>query len=219
MRAQPEASGTAITRRFLSHIGVDLGRAMSDLCDTMAAEAGEGVDVRSSMQPPPMPGDSYQPGMFRLPGFGGAALFLRSSVVPALDAGGAPTGVALSCDIGLLSPNGLNSYFGRIVGPGMSDRLSVFFLAAASQPHPQDTLAPLTEQALGLRFAVTDSDPGVVTVLVSVDMDDEAAEPDGLDFETSRSALAQAAISIRYVEHVEDDPGGLGEPPVDWARP
>lgn len=196
-----------------------MGPRLSDRCAIMATATGERTNVKPIMQPPPMPGDSYQPGMFRLPGFGGAALFLRSAVVPGQTAAGGTTKVGLTCDIGLLSPSGLNSYFGRLVDHGMSDRLSAFLLAAASQPEPHDTLPPLTEESMGLHMAVTDSDPGVVTVLISVDIDDDTAEPDGLDFETSRATLAQAAMDIRCLEHVEEDPGGLGEPPVDWARP
>lgn len=168
----------------------------------------------------PLPWDEYAAGMFRLPGFGGAAVFLRSTLVPAVDAGDDPV-ARLSVDVGLLSPASFAQYQGRAVMPGLPARLSAFFLSAAADEQPESSVAPLVDEVLGLRVEVASSDEYRVGLLVSLvkDLDEPDAEPDGLDFETSRAVLAQAARDVRFLDHVDADPGGASEPPVDWSTP
>lgn len=168
----------------------------------------------------PLPWDEYAAGMFRLPGFGGAAVFLRAAVVPT--GGGLvddEAGAWLSLDVGLLSPQSFTRYLARAATAGLADRLSALFLSAAADEAPESTVAPLVDEVLGLRVEVISSDEARVGLLVSLvkDLEEPEAEPDGLDFETSRAALAQAAREVRFLDHVDDDPGGVSEPPVDWS--
>lgn len=158
--------------------------------------------------------------MFRLPGFGGAAVFMRSGLAPR--EGGEP-GLAwqLVCDVSLLSPGALNRTLLRPMSAETPDRLSAFFLAAAASTNPESDVAEVVDEALGLRVAVMASSDQMVGVVVSIvkDLDDpEGPDPlDSLDFETSRAALAQAAADVRYLTNVDADPGGRLEPPADWS--
>lgn len=65
----------------------------------------------------PMPWDEYAPGMFRLPGFGGAAMFLRSVILPNADGD-----AQLGFDVGLLSPQAFTRHLCRTANPGSGFR-------------------------------------------------------------------------------------------------
>lgn len=164
----------------------------------------------------PLPWEEYVSGLFRLPGFGGAALFLRSVIVPSIHD---ESIASLALDVGLLSPQSFTRRLGRPITLGLPEQLSAFFLAAASDWQPETSVPAVNDDVLGLRLAVTDSDSERITLLVSVHEDPEqpSDDPDGLDFQTSRAALAQAAADVRCLDHVEADMGGVSEPPVDWS--
>lgn len=172
--------------------------------------------MTSLLIPAPLPWEAYEPAMFRLPGFGGAALFLRTTVVPDLRDEPRP---CLGYDIGFLSPASFTRYLGRLASADLPGRLSAFFLAIASDENPESGVNAFWDEHMGLRIAVTASDATTVTLLVTLNdgPSDEEEEPDGLDFGTSRAVLAQAAFDVRYLDPWETDPGGIAVPPDDWS--
>lgn len=133
---------------------------------------------------------------FRLPGYGGAAIFLRSHAVPAqtLDAD-API---LVFDVGLLSPDSYNQYLSRPADNGFVERLANFFFHAAADFHPEKSLPTLTDETLGLVISARSSTDHRVELEFSIAED--AAEPDSerdeINFETSRVVLATSAQSV-----------------------
>jgi hypothetical protein len=153
---------------------------------------------------------------FRLAGFGGAALGLRSVVVPD-DAQSA--GARLSLDVELLSPIKSDHYFARPVSDGLIDRLSALFLAAASDWHPELSVPSVSDACMGLELSVTHSDEVRVNIVLRIIEDLEADVRDfgGLDFETSRAALAQAARDVRVLDRGGHDDDGLADPPSEWS--
>ena len=161
-----------------------------------------------SMQP------TARPGTFRLPGFGGAALFLRSCIV--LDDLAGP---ALGVDIGILDRVSFTQFLGREVTAGFSQRLSEFFLAAASDVAPEDTVPEFSDGPSTLNCRVVSSSAGVIELLVTIAQDPESDDPGiaGVEFQTSRSALAQAGLDVRVLESIDDDPAAVLEPPSDWS--
>lgn len=194
--------------------------------------AGGGMRELSSVPPA---WQEHAPALFRLPGFGGAAVLIRSAVVRAVDpVTGSPAAQAvLGFDVGLLSPLSHCEYRARPAAPFFADRLSAFLLGAAGDVQPEASVAPLVDDAMGLRIRVVSSDDEKVGLLVAVDRrdgdpdigpDSDAAGTDGddsgsegLDFESSRAALVKAAHDARFLDHTGGDPGGRSEPPVDWS--
>ncbi len=176
----------------------------------------------------------HAPALIRLPGFGGAAVLLRSAVVRAVDpVTGSPAAQAvLGYDVGLLSPLSHFEYRARPAAPFFADRLSAFLLGAAGDVQPESSVEPLVDDAMGLRIRVVSSDDEKVGLLVAVDRrdgdpdigpdsdavgtDGDGSGSEGLDFETSRAALVKAAHDARFLDHSGGDPGGRSEPPVDW---
>jgi len=154
----------------------------------------------------------FQPNLFRLPGFGGAAVFLRTGVV--LPDGKAP---ALSVDVGLLSTVDHVQYLSRPATRGFSQQLSELFLAAAADPLPEITVPDFTDPLSGLECRVESSTDTQVSLLVQIpeDLSAEQRTYAGVDFLTSRAALAQAAIGVRVLENTDDDP--VIEPSSDWS--
>lgn len=152
---------------------------------------------------------------FRLPGFGGVALFMRTVVGEADDA----PDPQLRVDVGLLAPDALDQYLRRPMTDDLPERLSTFFMAAASDWHPESSVDPVLDDQLGFFLAVTDSDEHVVTLLVQVQVQvqvEDEPEPVGINFQTSRAALTQAASDVRRLDHAEGVNGGIVEPPSDW---
>ncbi|MFJ7623101.1 hypothetical protein ACIQYZ_30335, partial [Rhodococcus erythropolis] len=89
---------------------------------------------------------------FRLPGYGGAAVFLRSHAVPAaVFESDVPT---LVFDVGLLSPDRFNQYLSRHTDEGFVERLAAFFFHAAADFHPEKSLPAFTDERLGLMISV-----------------------------------------------------------------
>lgn len=152
----------------------------------------------------PTPMDVYEPGLFRLAGFGGAALFLRSGVVNG-------DGPRLVLDVGLLTPEDYVWFRRRPMTPRLSDELARFFFACASQMHPELSVASVHDLQSNLEVRVVSSTYGEVEVEVQM-RDDDA---DGINFLTSRVALTRAADDVRVLEAaVADDVRPI--PPMDW---
>jgi len=150
--------------------------------------------------PGPSPQDEYSPAQFRLPGFGGAALFLRSQIVPARTF--ETSGPAMAFDVMLLAPNYHVWYMTRPTEPDFIDRLAGFLFAAANDFHPEQTLATFSDVAMGLTIAVvssTDDRVGLETTVLA-DPDADVPEPDVLNFETSRFTVATAASAVRCLD-------------------
>jgi hypothetical protein len=102
----------------------------------------------------------------------------------------------------------MNNYLARFSSPDFVDRLSTFLFTAAAQWHPEVSVASFQDERLGLEISITTSTESVVGVVVKTvqDLEDEIREFDTLDFETTRSALAQASFDVRQLN-------GIGEPP------
>jgi hypothetical protein len=153
---------------------------------------------------PPAPMDVYDPGLFRLAGFGGAALFLRSGVIN----GGGPR---LVVDVGLLTPDDYGMFLRRPMAPGLSGELARFFFACASEMNPELTVSWVRDLLSGLDVRVLSSTDGEVELEVQVSGEDA----DGINFLTSRVALTRAADDARVLEAaVADDVRPV--PPMDW---
>ena len=150
-------------------------------------------------------GEYCAPATFRLPGFGGAGVFLRTGVLP-VSADDADDVAALGLDVGLLSPGRFVQFLSRRARPGFSQELSAFFFAAADDWAPEQSVPVFSNPLSGLTCRVLSSTPGQVGLLVELD-DDSAGDPDvrALDFVTSRAVLAQAAMDVRALEGVDED--------------
>jgi hypothetical protein len=157
------------------------------------------------MPPPPSAWGSYEPALFRLAGFGGAGLFLRTSVFP--DERGAEV---LGVDIGLLSVESFVWLLSREADGGLSAGLSAFFIAVAGEDHPEVTIGPFRNDLLGLECAVVASDAVEVELLVRVDPDQE------LLLRTTRAAVMQAGLDARRLEDVNADLDVSGFPSPEW---
>ena len=162
-----------------------------------------------------------RPVPFRLAGFGGAGVFLRTVIIP--DPSGTDRGKgrggARGMDVVLVTPVSQDGYLRRTVGDGFLEGLSAFFGRAAADWLPEASLPSFQDPVLGLEMSVVSSTPTRVGLLVRVveDLDADVAEFDGIDFETSRSALAQAALDVRDLHVGIAAAGGALEPPPDWS--
>jgi len=141
-------------------------------------------------------------------------VFLRSQIRPVDD----EEHCALMFDIGFHSPESERRYFSRAARADLVEALSAFFLQAASDWDPELSVSAVVDPLMGLEVAVTSSTPSSVGLLVSLASDgaQDSDEPDGLDFETTRAALAQAAQDIRDLTSVDQAAGGITEPPEIW---
>ena len=154
--------------------------------------------------PPPSLMDLYHPGLFRLAGYGGAALFLRSGVV----SGGGPH---LAVDVGLLTPDDYGMFLRRPMSPGLSGELARFFFSCASEMNPELSVASVEDPLSGLELRVLSSTDSEVELEVQV----RGEDADGINFLTSRVALTRAADEVRVLEAaVADDVRPT--PPMDW---
>ncbi|MDI9916577.1 hypothetical protein [Rhodococcus sp. IEGM 1379] len=133
---------------------------------------------------------------FRLPGYGGAAIFLRSHAVPARTF--ETEAPCLVFDVGLLSPDAYNQYLGRPADDGFVERLAGFFFHAAADFHPENSLPTFTDESLGLMISARSSTDRRVELEFSLTEDPAAedSERDEINFETSRVVLATAAQTV-----------------------
>lgn len=155
--------------------------------------------------------------MLRLPGFGGAALFLQAAPRPARGSGTPDAGAVWGLDITFISPETRRAYVGRACDESLAASLSTFLLSAAADWHPETSVTPISDESLGLHAAVIASTPNDVTIEVKVidDLDADAPDWDGLDFRTSRAALAQVAWEARQLFGGPGAPAA--EPPQEWS--
>jgi hypothetical protein len=145
------------------------------------------------MRLPPTPWSEYETAQFRLAGFGGAAVFLRTCVVPGIAAG--TDRPVLAMDIGFLSPEARRHVLARRIDHDLPRRLSRFLFAAAEEYHPEQAVAAVRDEVAGLVITVESSADDRVCLGWSLveDLDAEVPEFDGLNFETSRAALVSAS--------------------------
>lgn len=135
----------------------------------------------------------YQEAQFRLAGFGGAAIFLRTCLVPAVTAGtDAPT---MAMDFGFLSPQTRRHILARPVNGDLPARLAEFLFAVAAAEHPERSVSALQDDVAGLRVSVESSTDDRVCLdwTLVEDLESEVREFDGLNFETTRAALVSAS--------------------------
>lgn len=140
--------------------------------------------------------DQPEDSLFRLGGFGGCALTLRSCI----NVG--PSGsFDFGVDIGVLTPDRFVEYFARPIGEGFIDKLVTFFWACAFEAVPEKSVATFVDDTAGFNLSVMSSRESVVEVQVHVleDPDSEIPEIDVVNFETSRVALSTAAEKIRLL--------------------
>lgn len=152
------------------------------------------------MIPAPSSLDDLTAPHFRLAGYGGAALFLRSHVVPGRVFGVA--GVSPAYDVMLLAPDYHVWYRGRQAHDQVVDWLSSFLFAAAADFSPEDTVLPFSDPILGLSIRVVASTDDRVELEIRFmpDPHDDSVEAEVLDFETSRYSLAAASEAIRVLD-------------------
>jgi len=133
----------------------------------------------------------YRPTLFRLPGLGGAVVYLRSGVIN-------DDGPELKLDIGLVSPTAWVWYPRKPMRPGLARDLGEFFYQCASELHPEVSVSDVQDDKSGL----------AVTVMASSDDQVELEfhlGDDGVNFITSRVVLAQAASEVLVLESVRGD--------------
>ncbi|MDQ1250340.1 MAG: hypothetical protein QG597_4719 [Actinomycetota bacterium] len=164
------------------------------------------------MRAAPTAWSEYQEARFRLAGFGGAAVYLRTCLVPGVRAGAeAP---AMAVDIGFLSPETRRHVLARLVNGDLPARLSEFLISAAAEEHPELSVPALQDDLAGLVITVESSTDSRVCLNWSLveDLEAEVRDFDGLNFETSRAALVSASQEAALLAD-----GGLHyEPGVDY---
>lgn len=135
----------------------------------------------------------------RLPGFGGAALFVRTHLRPAVGERFDTAHVAV--DIGVMGPTFRRFYLGRRVDIRLTARLDAFMLAAASEEHPEVTVAALEDVTAGIVVAAVASTESQVTLEITIveDLDDDVREFETLNFDTTRAALVSASHGAREI--------------------
>lgn len=146
------------------------------------------------MLPPPTISERYSQGLFRLAGFGGALVILRSGV----------TAQGPTLDVGFLSPTDYVWFLRTPMSVGLSQRLATFFFDCANEMRPEESVEPVRDARSGLDVQVLSSSDGRVELQIQVvdDDDQESEDIGGLNFETSRVALVQAAAEVLVLENV-----------------
>lgn len=101
----------------------------------------------------------------------------------------------LAVDIELLAPTRLVRYLGRRLSLQSLENLSVSWMQAALDDHPELTVPTVQDDEAGLAVQVIQSTPFTVTieVLLVIDPEEDVADYDGLAFEIPRSVLIDAA--------------------------
>lgn len=157
--------------------------------------------METGIMPPPTPWDAYQRALFRLAGYGGAAVFLRSGVAN----GETPQ---LTLDVGLLTPTDYVWFLRKPMTQGLAENLGHFFFACASDMNPELSVASVQDPASGLDVRVLSSTDSRVELQIEID-------DGGVNFQTSRVALTRAADEVRVLEAATcEQPQPI--PPMDW---
>jgi hypothetical protein len=127
----------------------------------------------------------------RLPGYGGAGLFLRRTM-----AGDPLTRKAV--DLWLLGPEFCEARFGRTTEPDFLPNLARYFFNAASGDIPEQRLPAFADTSVGITIDVAGSDAERLNLRVAVsdDPDADMLDPLILDFDVSRAALADTAYAL-----------------------
>lgn len=107
-------------------------------------------------------------------------------------------------DIGLLDPQRSVQYLARPCSPRSLEDLAVFLFTAASDRHPEQSLADFQDADLGLALSVVQSADLEVEleVLVVQNPGADLVEHDGLNFQTSRAVLVTAAQQVPALAEV-----------------
>jgi hypothetical protein len=126
----------------------------------------------------------------RLPGFGGAGLFLRRSIASESNRPGA--------DVWLVDPRMHNGVLGREVDRRFWLRLARYLFDVAGAQFPDRDVPAFLDASSGLSVDVGTSDSNRVGLQVLVTgLDDPDCPELGLRFESTRAALANAAIGVQ----------------------
>jgi hypothetical protein len=130
----------------------------------------------------------------RLPGYGGAGVFLRRSVA------GEPVD-RKAIDIWLLGPDFCSAVLGRETESNLLPDLARYLFAVASGTAPERDLPSFADTTAGLSIDVGTSDHVRVGLRFRVAEDLDAAVVDylDLDFESSRAALVTTAEGIASI--------------------
>lgn len=141
-------------------------------------------------------------GLVRVPGRGGAALFLRAGWAPAGWQDLERTGLVL--DVGLLDPLRHVQHLGRPCGVSTAAALAAFLLSAATEHYPETSLPDFQDAEMGLALSVVQSTVLEVEldVLVVRDLGEDLIDHDHLNFLTTRAVLVSAAQQVRSLDDV-----------------
>lgn len=152
------------------------------------------------------PWQHHRPAEFRLSGFGGAAVFLRTCALPGSVLGEADPLIAV--DIELVSPESRWAALARPMIPTLADGLSQFLLSAAQEFYPEESVPAFQDQLAGVLVSVESSAPDRVCLEWTVvkDMAADVLDFETLNFETSRAALVTASHEVRFLTDFEAVP-------------
>lgn len=143
----------------------------------------------------------------RLPGFGGAGVFWKRAIA------GEPASLP-GVDVWLVAPGSCVGVLRRPVGPGFWERLARYLFAIAASAAPARDVPAFWDAASGLSIDVGTSDNERLGLRVLITEDTLIGTDDpGLDFESSRAVVANAAIEIRAML-----PGVELVDFAEWAR-
>ena len=150
----------------------------------------------------------------RLPGFGGAALFLSPIIAP----GNRETQDVLvrNYDIGLLSPDRKVEYLARRANFNFISNLAKFFWAVAKEIHPEKSVPDFQDIELGLSISVVSSTDFLVELQISVvkELETTPLEFDMLNFETSRVTLIGMMRALKIFDGESSD--DLDDEELPW---
>ena len=170
--------------------------------------------MKEEILAPPTPWEDAAAGLFRLPGFGGAAIFMRSTVLPG------PEGrIELGIDFSLLSPESFARYLHRAVSLNLPAQLSQFFLAAGNNQIPEQSVVGVQDLRSGLSVNVCSSREHEVELEFAIqkELDTIVADFDTFNFTTTRAALVQAARDIYVLSNVDVEPDSDLEILEEWS--
>lgn len=144
--------------------------------------------------------DQPEDSLFRLGGFGGSGLTLRTCMNLGIE-GSLDFGV----DVGILSPDRFVNYLARPVAPDFIDKLAAFFWACAAEQFPEKSVATFIDDSVGINLSVMSSKEFVVELQVHIVevLGADIPEIDVVNFETSRVALTTAAEKVRLLNQSE----------------
>lgn len=143
--------------------------------------------------------------VFRLPGFGGAALYLMPIMAPGRI--GSDEVLVRNYDVGLLSPDRKVEYLGRTANFYFISYLANYFWEVANEIHPEKSVPDFQDFELGMGISVVSSTDFLVELQISVvkQLGNVPLEFDLLNFETSRLALIGMNRDLSKYEGEDSD--------------